>query len=89
MEANDHAFSHEARNWGWAQYWRRNDAYYSNPSVCFSFFVLFYQIPLLIIEFSPSYSFLIWDMLYHCLLLILTAIPTALLTNRQSITTPF
>jgi len=32
MEANDHAFSHEARNWGWAQYWRRNDAYYSNPS---------------------------------------------------------
>lgn len=35
MEANDHAFSHEARNWGWAQYWRRNDAYYSNPSVSF------------------------------------------------------
>ncbi|CAH7667576.1 hypothetical protein BY996DRAFT_4579384 [Phakopsora pachyrhizi] len=32
MEANDHAFSHEARNWGWAQYWRRNDAYYSNTS---------------------------------------------------------
>lgn len=33
MEATDHAFSHEARNWGWAQYWRRNDAYYNNQQV--------------------------------------------------------
>ncbi|MBW0486767.1 hypothetical protein O181_026482 [Austropuccinia psidii MF-1] len=36
MEANDHAFNHEARNWGWAQYWRRNEAYYMNPSAKFN-----------------------------------------------------
>jgi hypothetical protein len=33
MEANDHAFSHEARNWGWAQFWKRQDAYYNNVAV--------------------------------------------------------
>ncbi|KAH8922753.1 hypothetical protein BT69DRAFT_1350638 [Atractiella rhizophila] len=30
MEANDHAFNYEARNWGWAQFWQRNQAYFNN-----------------------------------------------------------
>lgn len=30
MEAADHVFSHEARNWGWQSFARRNDVYYSN-----------------------------------------------------------
>ncbi|SCZ96104.1 BZ3500_MvSof-1268-A1-R1_Chr8-1g10007 [Microbotryum saponariae] len=33
MEANDHSFSDSARNWGYANFWKRSDAYYNNPQV--------------------------------------------------------
>ncbi|ORY43939.1 hypothetical protein BCR35DRAFT_311190 [Leucosporidium creatinivorum] len=33
MEANDHAFSDSARNWGYSSFAKRSDAYYNNPSV--------------------------------------------------------
>ncbi|KAK4702760.1 hypothetical protein P7C70_g3460, partial [Phenoliferia sp. Uapishka_3] len=33
MEAHDHSFSDTARNWGYANFLKRSDAYFSNPSV--------------------------------------------------------
>ncbi|KDE03163.1 hypothetical protein MVLG_06320 [Microbotryum lychnidis-dioicae p1A1 Lamole] len=33
MEANDHSFSDSARNWGYANFWKRSDAYYNNSQV--------------------------------------------------------
>lgn len=33
MEAADHVFSSEARNWGWQSFARRSDVYYNNMAV--------------------------------------------------------
>ncbi|KAL8277951.1 hypothetical protein RQP46_009583 [Phenoliferia psychrophenolica] len=33
MEAHDHSFSDTARNWGYANFLKRSDAYFTNPSV--------------------------------------------------------
>lgn len=33
MEAADHVFSSEARNWGWQSFARRVDVYYNNMAV--------------------------------------------------------
>jgi hypothetical protein len=32
MEATEHTFSSEARNWGWQSFARRSDVYYNNAS---------------------------------------------------------
>ncbi|KAK4056182.1 hypothetical protein OIO90_002913 [Microbotryomycetes sp. JL221] len=33
MEANDHSFDDSARNWGYANFWKRSEAYFNNPTV--------------------------------------------------------
>lgn len=41
MEAADHVFSSEARNWGWQSFARRSDLYYNNPtSKAFDAFII-------------------------------------------------